>query len=116
VIGVGDDAAVAVTSGATATSVDAIVDGVHFQRRWCPPEAIGERALNTALSDLAAMGAAPAVPGHFRKRLFGPRSSLKCFLAPQAVGAVGKWESWFWISTFPRPTFRLAVQLFFDRY
>ena len=26
------------------------------------------------------------------------------FLAPQAVGAVGKWESWFWISTFPRPT------------
>ena len=26
------------------------------------------------------------------------------FLAPQAVWAVGKWESWFWISTFPRPT------------
>jgi hypothetical protein len=26
------------------------------------------------------------------------------FLAPQAVGAVGKWESCFWISTFPRPT------------
>ena len=25
-------------------------------------------------------------------------------LLPQAVGAVGKWESRFWISTFPRPT------------
>src|SRR5450759_5577062 len=25
-------------------------------------------------------------------------------LLPQAVGAVGKWESWFWISTFPWPT------------
>ena len=23
------------------------------------------------------------------------------FLAPQAIGAVGKWESCFWISTFP---------------
>jgi len=25
------------------------------------------------------------------------------FLAPQAFGAVEKWESWFWISTFPQP-------------
>jgi hypothetical protein len=31
------------------------------------------------------------------------------FLAPQASGAVGKWESWFWISTFPWPTILLAV-------
>ena len=26
------------------------------------------------------------------------------YLAPQAIGAVAKWESRFWISTFPRPT------------
>ena len=32
-LGSGDDAAVTVPGGATATSVDAIVDGVHFRRR-----------------------------------------------------------------------------------
>ncbi len=57
VVGIGDDAAVTVPAGATATSVDAVVDGVHFRRRWCPPEAIGHKALAVALSDLAAMGA-----------------------------------------------------------
>ena len=55
----GDDAAVTVPGGATATSVDAIVDGVHFRRSTHPPEAIGAKALSVALSDLAAMGAAP---------------------------------------------------------
>lgn len=58
VVGSGDDAAVTVPGGATATSVDAIVDGIHFQRRWASPAQIGHKALATALSDLAAMGAA----------------------------------------------------------
>jgi thiamine-monophosphate kinase len=57
-LGSGDDAAVTVPGGATATSVDAIVDGVHFRRDEAPPQAIGRKALATALSDLAAMGAA----------------------------------------------------------
>lgn len=56
-IGIGDDAAVTVPAGATATSVDAIVDGVHFRSSWCPPRAIGRKALGAAVSDLAAMGA-----------------------------------------------------------
>jgi thiamine-monophosphate kinase len=56
-LGSGDDAAVTVPDGATATSVDAIVDGVHFRRSEAPPRAIGRKALATALSDLAAMGA-----------------------------------------------------------
>ena len=59
-VGIGDDAAVTVPAagdGATATSVDALVDGVAFRRRWCPPAAIGRKALGAALSDLAAMGA-----------------------------------------------------------
>ena len=59
VVGSGDDAAVTAPGGVTATSVDAIVDGVHFRRRTFPPEAIGAKALASALSDLAAMGAAP---------------------------------------------------------
>ncbi len=59
VVGIGDDAAVTVPAGATATSIDALVEGVHFRSAWCPPRAIGHKALATALSDLAAMGAGP---------------------------------------------------------
>src|SRR3954451_8345150 len=56
-LGSGDDAAITVPGGAPATSVDAIVDGVHFRRGSAPPRLIGRKALATALSDLAAMGA-----------------------------------------------------------
>lgn len=56
-LGSGDDAAVTVPGGATATSVDAIVEGVHFRRGEAPLQTIGRKALATALSDLAAMGA-----------------------------------------------------------
>ena len=56
-VGVGDDAAVSVPRGATATSVDAIVEGVHFRRRDASLRLIGRKGLAAALSDLAAMGA-----------------------------------------------------------
>ena len=58
-LGSGDDAAITVPEGATATSVDALVDGVHFQRRWSSLAQIGDKALAAALSDLAAMAAEP---------------------------------------------------------
>lgn len=58
-LGPGDDAAVTAPTGVTATSVDAIVEGVHFRRSSTPLKAIGQRAMAAALSDLAAMGAAP---------------------------------------------------------
>lgn len=56
-LGSGDDAAVTVPGGATATSVDALVDGIHFRRGQASLAQIGHKALATALSDLAAMGA-----------------------------------------------------------
>jgi thiamine-monophosphate kinase len=56
-LGSGDDAAVTVPGGATATSVDAIVEGVHFRRGEAALRTVGRKALATALSDLAAMGA-----------------------------------------------------------
>jgi thiamine-monophosphate kinase len=56
-LGSGDDAAITLPDGATATSVDAVVDGVHFRRAAASPAQIGHKALATALSDLAAMGA-----------------------------------------------------------
>ena len=61
VVGVGDDAAVVepVRNRLEVLSVDAVVDGVHFDRAFTPPAAIGHRALAVNLSDLAAMGAAP---------------------------------------------------------
>jgi len=54
----GDDAAVVRAAGYAVTSVDAIVDGVHFRSHQLSPNEIGHRALAAALSDLAAMGAA----------------------------------------------------------
>ncbi|HEY6551099.1 MAG TPA: thiamine-phosphate kinase [Solirubrobacterales bacterium] len=56
-LGSGDDAAITLPGGATATSVDALVDGVHFRRELASLGQIGHKALATALSDLAAMGA-----------------------------------------------------------
>jgi thiamine-monophosphate kinase len=56
-IGIGDDAAVTVPGGATATSVDMLVEGVHFRRETALPRSVGRKALAAALSDLAAMGA-----------------------------------------------------------
>lgn len=61
IVGPGDDAAViAPERGALEVlTTDALVDGVHFDRRFVPPDAIGHRALAVNLSDLAAMGASP---------------------------------------------------------
>lgn len=58
VLGSGDDASISVPEGATATSVDALVEGVHFRMPPFRPRDVGHKALAGALSDLAAMGAA----------------------------------------------------------
>src|SRR6266540_3712697 len=54
---VGDDAAVVRARPFAVTSVDAMVEGVHFTLAQATPEDVGHRALAGALSDLAAMGA-----------------------------------------------------------
>ena len=56
---VGDDAAVVRARPIAVTSVDAMVDGVHFRldHPGVTPADAGHRALAAALSDLAAMGA-----------------------------------------------------------
>ena len=55
----GDDAAVTRARPYAVTSIDTLVDGVHFRRATHTPRDIGWKALATALSDLAAMGAEP---------------------------------------------------------
>jgi thiamine-monophosphate kinase len=57
--GPGDDAAVVRADGACAVTIDTVVDGVHFDRATHSAADIGHKALATALSDVAAMGAAP---------------------------------------------------------
>jgi thiamine-monophosphate kinase len=60
-VGIGDDAAVVEPerNRVEVLTVDAIIEGIHFDRAFVPPDAIGRRALAVNLSDLAAMGAAP---------------------------------------------------------
>ncbi len=64
-LGIGDDAAVLSASAAApagaswVASVDASVQGVHFDLRYVTLEDVGYRAFQAAASDLAAMGAAP---------------------------------------------------------
>ncbi len=56
---IGDDAAVVRAGGYAVVSIDTVVDGVHFRSGELTPGEIGHRALGSALSDLAAMGAEP---------------------------------------------------------
>src|ERR1022692_2154334 len=57
--GIGDDASVVSARPVCVTSVDAMVEAVHFRLGdgWSTPAEVGRRALAGALSDLAAMGA-----------------------------------------------------------
>jgi thiamine-monophosphate kinase len=60
-MGIGDDAAmVQVPAGEQlVVSADSSVEHIHFERAWLTPREIGYRATMAALSDLAAMAAAP---------------------------------------------------------
>jgi len=56
-VGPGDDAAVFLVNGSSVTSVDILVEGVHFRRDWVPAEMLGRRAVAVAAADIEAMGA-----------------------------------------------------------
>lgn len=60
--GIGDDAAVfRQTSEDIVTAVDTFVEGVHFTRQTMSPFHVGYRGLAANVSDMAAMGASPAM-------------------------------------------------------
>lgn len=70
--GPGDDAAVVRADGVAVVTIDTVVDGVHFKRATHSPQDVGWKAMATALSDVAAMGAsageayvALGLPGDF---------------------------------------------------
>jgi thiamine-monophosphate kinase len=75
-IGMGDDAAVIepARNRSEVITTDAFVEGVHFDRSYVPPAAIGHKALAANLSDVAAMGAEP-------------RAALLSLLLPPSMAA-----------------------------
>jgi thiamine-monophosphate kinase len=61
ILGPGDDCAILSPSRAPILfTIDSLVEGVHFDLRWIPLDALGARALTVNLSDIAAMGGRPA--------------------------------------------------------
>jgi thiamine-monophosphate kinase len=59
-VGIGDDAAVIrVGKRRLVWTIDASIEGVHFDRRWLSLADVGWRSFQAAASDLAAMGARP---------------------------------------------------------
>jgi thiamine-monophosphate kinase len=58
-VGPGDDGSVVRADAVLVTSIDTVVDGVHFSLATHSPADVGHKALATALSDIAAMGAGP---------------------------------------------------------
>jgi thiamine-monophosphate kinase len=83
--GLGDDAAVVRGAGYCVTSVDAMVDGIHFRREQLGASDIGHRALAAALSDLAAMGAVR--PGEAYLVLGVPGGVTRDYLVELVAGA-----------------------------
>jgi thiamine-monophosphate kinase len=59
--GIGDDCAAFGHSGAGEwlITTDTLVEGVHFDRHWHPPELLGRKSIAVNLSDIAAMGGWP---------------------------------------------------------
>jgi thiamine-monophosphate kinase len=60
-IGIGDDAAwVATPAGSSLVTADLLIEGVHFDLGWISLFELGYKSLAVNLSDIAAMGGAPA--------------------------------------------------------
>ena len=55
-LGPGDDAAVLAVDGAVVTSVDVLVEGVHFRRDWSEARDVGRKAVAVNVADIEAMG------------------------------------------------------------
>jgi thiamine-monophosphate kinase len=59
--GIGDDCAVVRKTNNIVLlySIDTLVESVHFEKSWHPPELLGKKAVSVNVSDIAAMGGRP---------------------------------------------------------
>jgi thiamine-monophosphate kinase len=96
--GIGDDAAViTVPAGEQlVVSTDTSVEQVHFRREWMSAPEIGYRATAAAISDLAAMAAAPlglvvaiTVPEPWRRELLSLGDGIGDAAATSGVPIIG---------------------------
>ncbi len=87
--GIGDDAAVLTSPSADLVwTVDASLEGTHFDLRWLTLEDVGWRSFHAAVSDIAAMGAIPlAALSSVALPLRSPSESLEAFARGQADAA-----------------------------
>ncbi|HWH11561.1 MAG TPA: thiamine-phosphate kinase [Solirubrobacteraceae bacterium] len=86
---IGDDAAVIRARPLAVVSVDTMVEGVHFRLARSTPADVGHRALAAALSDLAAMGAAPG-EAYFSLAIghpLGPDGALELIAGAERLAA-----------------------------
>src|SRR5262247_1494499 len=62
ILGIGDDAAILREREGreTLVTVDLLVEEIDFKLEYAPPRFLGHKALAVSLSDIAAMGGAPA--------------------------------------------------------
>lgn len=58
-VGPGDDCAVYAIKGQAVTTVDMLVEDVHFKRSWSTGQDIGRKSVAVNVSDVEAMGARP---------------------------------------------------------
>jgi thiamine monophosphate kinase len=105
VVGIGDDAAVIEPerNRLDVLSVDAMVDQVHFDRRFTPPDAIGYRALAVNVSDLAAMGASPRFALLSMALRLRSRSTTSTRSSPGSCAEPAATASMSWGETSPVP-------------
>lgn len=59
--GIGDDCAVVAGAGGTVSlwTMDTLIESVHFDLAWHPPEQLGRKTVSVNVSDIAAMGGTP---------------------------------------------------------
>ena len=55
-IGPGDDAAAMTTSGTLLSSIDVLIERVHFRREWAEARDVGRKAVAVNVADIEAMG------------------------------------------------------------
>jgi thiamine-monophosphate kinase len=96
--GIGDDASILSPPAGerVVISTDTSLETVHFRPEWHTPEEIGWRATAAALSDLAAMGAAPlgilvaiAVPARWMDKLDALAEGIGASAAEAGAPIVG---------------------------
>jgi thiamine-monophosphate kinase len=88
-VALGDDAAVVRADPIAVSSLDSVVEGVHFRLATHSPADVGHKALASALSDLAAMGAAPgeALVALTLPERLGERDATELMQAAEALAA-----------------------------